>query len=50
METVLVSRVLPDGLLKWFTLYILRLILQPNCIKIPKEVCVNARVNPKKVT
>ena len=26
-----------------------RLIQQPNCIKVPKEVCVNERVNPKKV-
>ena len=22
---------------------------QPNCIKVPKEVCVNERTNPKKV-
>ena len=26
-----------------------RLVQQPNCIKVPKEVCVNERTNPKKV-
>ena len=23
--------------------------MQPNCIKVPKEVCVEAKVNPRKV-
>jgi len=31
------------------TVLVPRLILQPNCIKVPKEVCVEAKVNPKKV-
>jgi hypothetical protein len=30
-------------------IFILRLIQQPLCVKVPKEVCVNAQVNPKKV-
>jgi len=31
------------------TVLVPRLILQPNCIKVPKEVCVEAKVNPRKV-
>ena len=27
-----------------------RLIQQPNCIKVPKEICINVKANPKKVT
>ena len=38
--------VFPDLIL--FFVYF-RLVQQPNCIKVPKEVCVNERVNPKKV-
>ena len=26
-----------------------RLVQQPNCIKVPKEICVNAKTNPRKV-
>ena len=26
-----------------------RLIQKPNCVKVPKEVCVNAKSNPRKV-
>ena len=26
-----------------------RLVLKPNCIKVPKEVCVEAKVDPRKV-
>ena len=26
-----------------------RLIQQPNCIKVPKEICINVKANPKKV-
>merc|ERR1711971_1128058 len=32
------------------TVLVPRLVQQPNCIKVPKEVCVNERTNPKKVT
>jgi len=31
------------------TVLVPRLILKPNCIKVPKEVCVEAQVNPRKV-
>ena len=27
-----------------------RLVLKPNCIKVPKEICVEAKVNPRKVS
>ena len=29
---------------------ITRLVLKPNCIKVPKEICVEAKVNPRKVS
>jgi len=34
---------------KMETVLVPRLIQQPNCIKVPKEVCINAKTNPKKV-
>jgi len=34
---------------KMETVLVPRLVQQPNCIKVPKEVCVNAKSNPKKV-
>jgi len=34
---------------KMETVLVPRLVKKPNCIKVPKEICVNARVNPKKV-
>ena len=27
-----------------------RLVQQPNCIKVPKEICINVKSNPRKVT
>merc|ERR1712048_1011938 len=40
----------PQEHCKMETVLVPRLIQQPNCIKVPKEVCVNERVNPKKVS
>jgi len=31
------------------TVLVPRLVLKPNCIKVPKEICVEAKVNPRKV-
>ncbi len=31
-------------------MHVYRLIQQPLCVKVPKEVCVNAQVNPQKVS
>ena len=31
------------------TVLVPRLVERPKCIKVPREVCVNQRVNPKKV-
>lgn len=39
----------PQENCKMETVLVPRLVQQPNCIKVPKEVCVNERVNPKKV-
>lgn len=40
----------PQENCKMETVLVPRLVQQPNCIKVPKEVCVNERVNPKKVS
>merc|ERR1712223_376156 len=32
------------------TVLVPRLIQKPNCIKVPKEICVNVKANPRKVT
>jgi len=32
------------------TVLVPRLVLKPNCIKIPKEICSEAKVNPRKVS
>merc|ERR1719225_1451187 len=40
----------PQENCKMETVLVPRLVQQPNCIKVPKEVCVNERTNPKKVT
>merc|ERR1712223_843994 len=34
---------------KMETVLVPRLIQQPNCIKVPKEICINVKANPKKV-
>jgi len=34
---------------KMETVLVPRLVQQPNCVKVPKEVCINAKTNPKKV-
>lgn len=39
----------PQENCKMETVLVPRLVQQPNCIKVPKEVCVNAKTNPKKV-
>merc|ERR1719495_2771777 len=39
----------PQENCKMETVLVPRLIQQPNCIKVPKEICVNAKGNPKKV-
>ncbi len=26
-----------------------RLVPQPNCVKVPKEICVNTKANPRRV-
>jgi len=39
----------PQENCKMETVLVPRLIQQPNCIKVPKEICVNAKSNPKKV-
>jgi len=39
----------PQENCKMETVLVPRLIQQPNCIKVPKEICVNAKTNPKKV-
>jgi hypothetical protein len=31
------------------TVLVPRLVLKPNCIKVPKEICVETKVNPRKV-
>ena len=33
----------------YFYFVVSRLIQKPNCVKVPKEVCVNAKSNPRKV-
>lgn len=39
----------PQESCKMETVLVPRLVQQPNCIKVPKEVCVNAKTNPKKM-
>jgi len=39
----------PQENCKMETVLVPRLIQQPNCIKVPKEICVNQKSNPKKV-
>jgi len=39
----------PQENCKMETVLVPRLVQQPNCIKVPKEVCVNERTNPRKV-
>lgn len=39
----------PQENCKMETVLVPRLIQQPNCIKIPKEICINVKTNPKKV-
>lgn len=39
----------PQENCKMETVLVPRLIQQPNCIKVPKEICVNAKSNPRKV-
>jgi len=39
----------PQENCKMETVLVPRLIQQPNCIKVPKEICVNSKGNPKKV-
>jgi len=34
---------------KMETVLVPRLIQKPNCIKVPKEICINVKTNPKKV-
>ena len=29
--------------------YFYRLIPKPNCVKVPKEICVNTKKNPRRV-
>jgi len=35
---------------KMETVLVPRLVQQPNCIKVPKEICINVKSNPRKVT
>jgi len=39
----------PQETCKMETVLVPRLTKQPNCIKVPKEICVNAKTNPRKV-
>lgn len=39
----------PQEECKMETVLVPRLVRQPNCIKVPKEVCLKAKTNPKKV-
>lgn len=39
----------PKESCKMETVLVPRLIQKPNCVKVPKEVCVNAKTNPRKV-
>jgi len=39
----------PQEHCKMETVLVPRLVRQPNCLKVPKEICVNAKTNPKKV-
>ena len=39
----------PQENCKMETVLVPRLVQQPNCIKVPKEICVNEKANPKKV-
>jgi hypothetical protein len=39
----------PQENCKMETVLVPRLIQQPNCIKVPKEICVNAKTNPRKI-
>jgi len=39
----------PQENCKMETVLVPRLVQQPNCIKVPKEICVNQKSNPKKV-
>ena len=32
------------------TVLVPRLVQQPNCIQVPKEICVDAKINPRKVS
>ena len=40
----------PNETCKMETVLVPRLIQRPNCIKVPKEICVNAKTNPRKVS
>ena len=40
----------PQEHCKMETVLVPRLVERPKCIKVPREVCVNQRVNPKKVS
>ena len=37
------------GCLFNLSFFISRLVQQPNCVKVPKEVCVNTKKNPRRV-
>ena len=51
METVLVPRLITLNRNEIFynSIVCFRLIQKPNCIKVPKEICINVKTNPKKV-
>ena len=52
METVLVPRswvISQQNRNRDFQPTSFRLIQKPNCIKVPKEICVNVKANPRKV-
>ena len=51
METVLVPRliILNRNEIFYNSIVCFRLIQKPNCIKVPKEICINVKTNPKKV-
>ena len=51
METVLVPRliILNRNEIFYNSIVCSRLIQKPNCIKVPKEICINVKTNPKKV-